>query len=151
MPNVRGTKVIMISTIAIALPRLALANCNPEQVADVIIRLCAGPRVVVHHNSYESDPTWTDGESNEFIATVSISDVSICERLPVVIIIGMQVHRIVPRPIFDAISCGVRASPMNANGVDWLARAEIDHDPLRMRIFTFAGELRIKIRITFPE
>src|SRR6266516_449279 len=151
MPMVRVTNVIMKTTMLIDVPDLDLANCKPEPVADVIGRLCAGPRAVVHHNSYESDPTWTVGESNEFIATVSVIDVSVPERLPVVLIICMQVHRIVPRPIFDAVPCGVRRSPMDANRVHRFGRAQIDYDPLRMRIFGFAGEMRIEIRIAFPK
>src|SRR6266487_647381 len=40
---------------------------------------------------------------------------------------------------------------MNADGVHWFRRAEVYHDPLRMRVFGFAGEVRIEIRIAFPK
>src|SRR4030095_14602494 len=94
---------------------------------------------------------WPVSESSESIAAMSIIDICVFEWLPVVVIIGVQVHWIVTRPVFDAIPCGVRRYPMNTDGIDQLARAQIDHHPLRMRIFGFAGEMRIEIRITLPK
>ena len=72
---------------------------------------------------------------------MSIIDFSIRERLPVVIIVGMQMHRIVAGPILDTILCSVRRSPMNSDRVHRFWRAEIDHHPLRMSIVRFAGEM----------
>ena len=41
---------------------------------------------------------------------------------------------------------------MNTDRVYPLGRAQIDHDPLRMRVVVgFAGEGRIKVWITFPK
>src|SRR6266403_2086676 len=40
---------------------------------------------------------------------------------------------------------------MKADRVHWLRRAEVYHDPLRMRILGLAGKVRIEIRIAFPK
>ena len=40
---------------------------------------------------------------------------------------------------------------MNLDSVHRLLRAEIDHHPLRMRIFGLSGEMGIEIRIAFPK
>ncbi len=72
---------------------------------------------------------------------MSIKDFSICEWLPGVIIVGVQMHRIVARPVLDTISCGVRGSPMNSDRVDRFWCAEIDHHPLRVSVLRFAGEM----------
>src|SRR5438128_2031901 len=151
MSIARVTNVITKTTMAIDFPELNFANRKSNAVANIVGRLRARSRTPVHHNSYESDPTWALGESNQFIATMCIIDSSVRERLPVVIIIGVQVHRIVTGPVFHSTMLCVRRAPMNTNGVNWLRRAKIDHDPLRMRIFGLPGEMRIEIRITFPE
>ena len=98
---------------------------------------------MAHYDAHESDRTWTLSESNELIAAVSMINISMCEWLPVLIVIGVQMHWIVARPVLNPILCGVRRSPKNADGVDWFARAEIDHHPLRMSIIRFRSEMRI--------
>ena len=106
---------------------------------------------MTHHNSHESDLTRTFAEANQLIAAMSVIDVSVRERLPIIIAIGVQVHGIASRPIFDAILCGERHRPMNPNNVYRLACAQIDHRPLRMGVFRLASEMRIEIRIAFPK
>src|SRR6266478_214297 len=145
------TNMIMKTIVAIDFPELDLANCKSKPVPNVVGRLSARSRTPVHHNSHESSLARALGDSDELISATSIIDVPRCEWLPVVLIIWMQVHRIVLRPVFDVVAFSVRRSPMNTDGVDRLCRAKIDHHPLRMRIFSFAGEMRIEIRITFPE
>src|SRR5690348_15270053 len=71
--------------------------------------------------------------------------------LPVVIIIGMQMHRIVTRPVLNSVLLRVRRAPMDPDGVYLFWRAEIDDDPLWMRVFGLAGEMRVQIRIAFPK
>ena len=40
---------------------------------------------------------------------------------------------------------------MNTDSIYRFGRAQIDHDPLRMRVVGFAGEVRIQVWITFPK
>src|SRR5438093_3808900 len=137
----RVTDVIMEMTKRIYLTELNLTNRKSKLITNVIGRLCACSWTVAHDNAHKSDRTRTLGDSNRFIANASISDISMGERLPVVIIIGVQVHRIVARPIFDSILLGVRRTPMNADGVHRFRRTQVDHYPLRMRVFVFTGEM----------
>jgi hypothetical protein len=79
-------------------------------------------------------------QSNQFTAAMSIINFSIPEQLPVVVV-EVQVHRIIARPVLDAISCRVRRSPMDSDRIDWFWCAEIDHGPLWMSVFRFTGEM----------
>src|SRR6266513_1984614 len=108
-------------------------------------------RTAAHLDSHKLNGARTLCQSNQFTAAMSIVDFSICERLPIVFFVGVQMHRIVAEPVLDTISCGVRGSPMNSERVDQFWCAEIDHHPLRMSFVRFAGEMRIQIRITFPK
>src|SRR5215471_848998 len=97
-------------------------------------------RTPAHQDPHELNRARTLCESNHFIAAVRILDVSMCEWLPVVVIVGLQMHRIIARPVFNAVVTGVRGSPVNANGIHWFALAKIDDHPLRMSIVRFASE-----------
>ena len=63
----------------------------------------------------------------------------------------MQVHRIISRPVLDLELPGIRLAPLNANGIDLLPRAQIDHDPLRMSFLSLMGEVWVEVRITLPK
>ena len=54
---------------------------------------------------------WEVNESSQLITATRVIDISMCERLPVVIVIGVQMHRIVSRPVFDSEFPGVRRAP----------------------------------------
>ena len=108
-------------------------------------------RAAAHDDPHESSRTRALGEPNEFFAAASVINISLREDLPVVIVIGVQVHRIVTGPVFDFVLPGVRRAPMNPNGVHRLLRPRINHHPLWMRIFGLSGEMRIEIRIAFPK
>ena len=49
---------------------------------------------------------------------IGIVDFAVCERLPVVVIVWVQMHRIIPGPVIDVVSCGIGRSPMNSDCVD---------------------------------
>src|SRR4030095_10023723 len=98
-------------------------------------------RTPAHHDSHELHGATTVCQSNQFTAAVSLINFSILEQLPVVFVVRLQVHRILARPILDAISRRVRNSPMDSDRVDWFRGAEIDHGPLWMSVFRFAGEM----------
>src|SRR5439155_26344131 len=151
MPIARVTDVIMETTTRIDLTELNLTNRKSKLITNVFGRLCGCSWTVAHYDAHKSDRTRTLGDSNRFIATASISDISMGEQLPVVIIIGVHVHRIVARPIFDSILLGVRRPPMDADGVHRFRRTQVDHYPLRMRVFGFTGEMWIEVRIAFPK
>src|SRR6266545_4819639 len=131
----RMADIIVKTAVLLDFPELNLTNGKPQPVANVIRWLRAGSRTMAHYDAHESDRTWTLSESNELIAAVSMINISMCEWLPVL----------------NATLCGVRRCPKNADGVDWFARVEIDHHPLRMSIIRFRSEMRIQIRITFPK
>src|SRR6058998_376461 len=95
------TNIITKTTMPIHLPELDLANGKSNAVAKIVGRLRACSRTPVHHNSNKSSRARALGESHELITAASIIDVSTCEWLPVVILIGMQVHRIVTGPVLD--------------------------------------------------
>src|SRR5205807_517900 len=147
----RTVDIIVKTAVLLDFPEFNLTNGKPQPVANVIRWLRAGSRTMAHYDAHESDRTWTLSESNELIAAASMINISMCKWLPVLIVIGVQMHWIVARPVLNAILCGVRRSPKNADGVDWFACVEIDHYPLQMRVFGFPGEMRIEIRITFPK
>src|SRR5213596_2577220 len=100
------TNIITKTTMPIHLPELDLANGKPNAVAKIFGRLRACSRTPVHHNSNKSSRARALSESHELIITMSVIDVSTCKWLPVVVIIGVQVHRIFPRPVLDAIPFG---------------------------------------------
>src|SRR5437773_11954745 len=110
------TNIITKTTMPIHLPELDLANHKPNAVANIVGRFRACSRTPVHHNSNKSSRARAVGESNELISTMSGIDVLTCERLPVAVISGVQVRRIVSGPVLDPLQFGVRRCPMNANG-----------------------------------
>ena len=145
------TNIITKTTMPIHLPELDLANHKPNAVANIVGRFRACSRTPVHHNSNKSSRARAVGESNELIIAMSVIDVSTCEWLPIVVIIGVQVHRIFSGPVLHPIPFGVRRCPMNADCVHRFRGAQVDHDPLRMRVFGFTSKMRIQIRIAFPK
>src|SRR5437667_11854373 len=147
----RMADIIVKTAVLLDFPELNLTNGKPQPVANVIRWLRAGSRTMAHYDAHESDRTWTLSESNELIAAVSMINISMCEWLPVLIVIGVQMHWIVARPVLHLELLGIRQAPMNAHGVHRFARTEIDHHPLRMSIIRFRSEMRIQIRITFPK
>src|SRR5574338_393804 len=98
-------------------------------------------RTPAHYNSHKPNEARPLAESNQFTAAMSIIHDSVCERVPVVIVVGLQMHRVAAWPVFDPISSGVRHSPMNPDGVNRFRCAEIDHHPLRMGVLRFSGEM----------
>src|SRR5438309_2827475 len=151
MPIARMTNMIAKMIMLIDVPELDLANRKPQSIANVIRGLRAGLGAMAQHDPHESNRTWALGEPNEFFTAMGIIDISMRKRLPVVIVIRVQMHWIVARPVFHFVLLGIRRAPMNPDGVYRLARTEIDHHPLRMRVLRFAGEMRIEIRIAFPK
>src|SRR5206468_9331959 len=124
------TNIITKTTMPIHLPELDLANGKPSAVAKIFGRLHARSGTPVHHNSNKSSRARAVGESNELIITMSVIDVSTCEWLPVVVIIGVQVHRIFSGPVLDPIPSGVRRCPLTADCVHRFRGAQADHVPL---------------------
>src|SRR5262245_50516831 len=98
-------------------------------------------RPPAHQDSHELHGVRTVCQPNQFITAVSIINFSIPEQLPVVVVVEVQVHRIVARPVLDAISRRVRGSPMDSDRVDGFWCAEIDHGPLWMSVFRFTREM----------
>ena len=60
-------------------------------------------------------------------------------------------HRIIPAPVLDPKLPGIRCTPLDANGIEQLPRAQIDYDPLRMSFLIFVGEVWVEVRITLPK
>ena len=60
-------------------------------------------------------------------------------------------HRIIPAPVLDPKLPGIRCTPLDANGIEQLPRAQIDYDPLRMSFLIFMGKVRIEVGITLPK
>src|SRR5437867_5819993 len=150
MPIMPVTNTIMKTTGLIEISEFDLANRKAKPIANVVEGLPAGSRTVAHHDSHELNRSRSFSEFNEFIPAVSVIYISSREWLPVVIV-RVQMHRIVSRPVLDSELPGIRCAPMNPNGVDRLSRAEIDHNPLPMGVFGFASEMRIEIWIAFPK
>src|SRR5438552_16170622 len=95
------SNIITKPTVAIDMPQLDLANRKPNAVANIVGRFRACSRTPVHHNSNKSSRARAVDESNELVITMRVIDVSTCEWLPVVVIIGVQVHRIFSGPVLD--------------------------------------------------
>ncbi len=62
-------------------------------------------RTPAHLDSHKLNRARTLCQSNQFTAAMSIIDFSICKRLPIVVIVGVQMHRIVARPVLDTDEC----------------------------------------------
>src|SRR5438093_10619049 len=122
----RTADVIVKTVVLLDFPEFNLTNGKPQPVANVIRWLRAGSRTMAHYDAHESDRTWTLSESNELIAAVSMINISMCEWLPVLIVIGVQMHWIVALPVINAIQCCVRRCAKNADGVICFARVECD-------------------------
>src|SRR5438552_9886613 len=91
--------VISKVSLFVDLAEVDFANGKPNAIANIVRGLRAGSRTPAHNDSHESSPTWALGDSNEFIAAMRVADISVREWLPIiVIIIGVQVHRIASRP-----------------------------------------------------
>ena len=146
-----STNMIMKMIVLIDVAEFDVANHKAEPVANIIWGLRAGSRAAAHYDAHESNRTRSLSEANEFVAAVTIFDVRMRERLPIVIVVGVQVHRILTGPVFNSVLLSVRRAPVNLDSVHRLLRAEIDHHPLRMRIFGLSGEMGIEIRIAFPK
>src|ERR1700758_974142 len=144
MPIVPVTNTIVKMIAIIEISEFDLANRKPESVANVVRGSPAGSRTAGHHDSHELNESRAPGEFDEFIPTGCVIYISLREWLPVVVIVRVQMHRIVSRPVFDPELPGIRCAPTNPNGVDRISRAEIDHHPLGMGVFGFAGEMRIE-------
>src|SRR6266576_155179 len=151
MPIVPVTNTIVEMIAIIEISEFDLANRKPESVANVVRGSPAGSRTEGHHDSHELNASRAPGELDEFIPTVCVIYISLREWMPLVVIVRVQMHRIVSRPVFDPELPGVRGAPVNSNCVDRFRCAEIDHHPLRMRIFGFTGEMRIEVGIAFPK
>ena len=54
-------------------------------------------------------------ELGQFIAAVTVIDISVCKWQPIVI--GVQMHRIVARPVIHLELLGIRRAPANTNCV----------------------------------
>src|SRR5438094_6254624 len=126
------TNIITKTTMPIHLPELDLANGKSNAVANIVGRLRTCSRTPVHHNSNKSSRARAVGESNELIIIMSVIDVSTCEWLPVVVIIGVQVHRIFSGPLLHPKPFGVRRYPMNTECVHRFRRTQVDHYLLLM-------------------
>src|SRR5438093_13004119 len=139
----RTADVIVKTVVLLAFSGLMLTNGKPQPVAYVIRWLRAGSRTMAHYDAHESDRTWTLSESNELIAAVSMINISMCEWLPVLIVIGVQMHWIVARPVLNAILCVVRRFPKIEYGVVWFARVIIVLTPMRLFLLRFCCYMRL--------
>src|ERR1051326_940929 len=89
-PNVI-MKVIMFIDVA----HLDLPNREAQPIANVVRRLRTRARAVAHEDSHELSGARTLSESNQFIAAVTVMNTSVREWLPVVVIVGVQMHWVV--------------------------------------------------------
>src|SRR5437588_10030580 len=96
------TNTIMKTTALIEISEFDLANRKAKPIANVVRGLPAGARTVAHHDSHELNRSRALSESDEFILAVSVIYISSREWLPVVVIVRVQMHRIVSRPVFDS-------------------------------------------------
>src|SRR6266516_1080118 len=53
--------------------------------------------------------------------------------------------------IFNLIVCGERPAPKDPDSIDFVASAEINHDPLGIERVSLFRKVFIQIRITFPK
>src|SRR5437762_8470378 len=114
MPIVPVTNTIVEMIAIIEISEFDLANRKPESVANVVRGSPARSRTVGHHDSHELNESRAPGELDEFIPTVCVIYISLREWLPVVVIVRVQMHRIVSRPVFDPELPRVRGAPVNS-------------------------------------
>src|SRR5437867_12588213 len=111
MPIVPVTNTIMKTTALIEISEFDLANRKAKPIANVVRGLPAGSRTVAHHDSHELNRPRALSESDEFIPAVSVIHISLRERLPVVDIVWVQMHRTCSRPVLDSEWPGIRRAP----------------------------------------
>src|SRR5437870_12007644 len=95
----RMADIIVKTAVLLDFPELNLTNGKPQPVANVIRWLRAGSRTMAHYDAHESDRTWTLSESKALIAAVSMSNIAMCERLPVRLVIVVPTRWLVARPV----------------------------------------------------
>src|SRR5439155_20203132 len=74
-----------------------------------------------------------------------------CEWLPVVVVIGMQVHWVLALPGFYFVLLRVRRCPANANRVYRFSSTHINDHPLLVGVLRIACDMCIQIWVAFPK
>ena len=91
------------------------------------------------------------GQSQIFIATAALSDLSFGESLPVPARILVREGRVFAIPILHLIAHGIRHSPGDTHRVHRRLRSEIDDQPLWMAAVVLTSEAAVQIGIALPE